>query len=87
MRPYYFDFDRHEARRARAIAMARPVAWHRWPPPRRDWLGNVVGLVRTWRARGRGRAELARLEQRMLRDIGVPPGEAARETDKPFWQP
>jgi uncharacterized protein YjiS (DUF1127 family) len=34
--------------------------------------------------RVRGRRELALLDARMLRDIGVTPSEAAREMEKPF---
>jgi hypothetical protein len=55
MRPYYFDFDQVQSRRARAIAMARPVAWHRAPPsPRKpdpvELLQKAAALVRLWRS-------------------------------------
>ena len=39
-----------------------------------------------WIARGEQRHDLARLDDHLLRDIGVTPGEAAREAAKPFWR-
>jgi uncharacterized protein YjiS (DUF1127 family) len=93
MRPYYFDFEQQQARRARAVAMARPIAWHRTPlspPPRRrggfEWLRRAVTLVGLWRKRVRDRQELAGLDYRMQRDIGVTPSEIAAECSKPFWR-
>ena len=77
MRANYFDFRRyHWARqppRDRSAGVAE--ALHRW-----------VGLVRLWRERSRQRQQLARLDRRMLHDIGVTPDEAERECNKPFWR-
>lgn len=92
MRPYYFDFEQTQTRRAKAIAMARPLAWHRPspPPPRKAPLelwGAAVALFRVWRKRVRERRELAALDPRMQRDIGASPSDIAREIDKPFWRP
>jgi uncharacterized protein YjiS (DUF1127 family) len=89
MRPYHVDFARTQSRRTRATAMARPVAWHRpaAPPCDGDWLGALAALLTTWRERRRGRAALARLDLRMLRDIGVTQDAADREYNKPFWRP
>ena len=42
-------------------------------------------LVLLWRARARDRQELARLSDRMLRDIGITRLDAERELRKPFW--
>ena len=91
MRPYYFDLDQVQSRRARAITMARPVAWHRVPPPPRkpdpvELLQKAAALVRLWRSRLRERRELATFDHRMRRDIGVTPSEIARECEKPFWR-
>jgi uncharacterized protein YjiS (DUF1127 family) len=91
MRPYYVDFEQTETRRAKAIAMARPIAWHRQPPaPRRKgaseiW-NTVLALFRTWRGRVRTRRELAALDARMRRDIGASPSDVAYEIAKPFWR-
>ena len=38
-------------------------------------------------ARRRDRQSLARLDQHLLRDIGLAPDEAASEAAKRFWQP
>jgi uncharacterized protein YjiS (DUF1127 family) len=91
MRPYHFDFEQSHARRARAIAMARPIGWHRTPPPPRrsgyvELLHKVAALFRLWRTRLRERRELERFDHRMQRDIGVTPTDIARECRKPFWR-
>lgn len=39
-----------------------------------------------WRRRARERAELARLGERELRDIGMSPGTLYTELGKPFWR-
>jgi uncharacterized protein YjiS (DUF1127 family) len=44
-------------------------------------------LLRAWLARSRQRAQLAELEPRMLRDIGVSADAARHEVRKPFWLP
>lgn len=38
-------------------------------------------------ARRRDRMQLARLDQHMLRDIGLDADSAAKECAKPFWRP
>jgi uncharacterized protein YjiS (DUF1127 family) len=90
MRPYYFDFEQQNARRARAIAMARPVAWHRLPspPPAESGgvLRSIIDLIRLWRRRVRERRELAQLDYRTLRDVGITPAEVEHECNKPFWR-
>ena len=54
----------------------------------RDPLGAraLLDMLLTWRDRARQRMELARLDDRLLRDIGVPRADAARELGKPFWR-
>jgi uncharacterized protein YjiS (DUF1127 family) len=91
MRPYYFDFEQTQARRAKAIAMAWPIAWHRAPPPPRrvptpSFWDTALALLATWRKRLRERRELAMLDHRMRRDIGVTPSEVEHEVNKPFWR-
>ena len=53
-------------------------------------LGRALNVVRAmlqgWRKRSRERAELARLDDRMLRDIGITRGDVWREINKPFWR-
>ncbi|MBL8662167.1 MAG: DUF1127 domain-containing protein [Candidatus Odyssella sp.] len=38
-----------------------------------------------WAARARQRRDLADLDAHLLKDIGVTPGQAVRESAKPFW--
>jgi uncharacterized protein YjiS (DUF1127 family) len=52
----------------------------------REVLSRVLATLREWRRRSRSRAELATLDDRMLRDIGVTRVEIWREIDKPFWR-
>jgi len=47
---------------------------------------RIVGLVLLWQERARGRKELQRLDNHMLKDIGLNRIDALREADKPFWK-
>lgn len=40
-----------------------------------------------WTQRRKTRAHLSRLDDHMLRDIGLSPREADMEARKPFWRP
>ena len=52
----------------------------------------ALALIRTWRERARGRAELARLcgsgfrTECDLKDLGISRTEALQEAMKPFWR-
>jgi uncharacterized protein YjiS (DUF1127 family) len=50
-------------------------------------LNFARAAIQKWRLRSRERAELAKLDDRMLRDIGVNRGDVWREINKPFWRP
>ena len=58
--------------------------------PRRSFvLGAVVGvfeLIAVWQDRRRQRSTLARLDDRMLRDIGLTGADVDAELSKPFWR-
>lgn len=43
--------------------------------------------VQLWQERAEQRAALARLSDRMLKDIGISRAAANREVSKPFWRP
>jgi len=43
-------------------------------------------IFASWRQRTRSRKELAKLDARSLRDLGISPGEANFEINKPFWR-
>jgi uncharacterized protein YjiS (DUF1127 family) len=58
--------------------------------PRGRWrliLGSIVATLREWRRRSVNRSQLARLDERTLRDIGVDPGVVDYEVYQPFWRP
>jgi uncharacterized protein YjiS (DUF1127 family) len=49
-------------------------------------IGRAIEAVRVWRARRRGRRELALLDDRSLRDISMTRVDVIRECRKRFWQ-
>jgi uncharacterized protein YjiS (DUF1127 family) len=51
-----------------------------------DGLARLLRRLGTWRRRWAEREELARLDERSLRDIGVTPAQARLEANKPFWR-
>jgi uncharacterized protein YjiS (DUF1127 family) len=58
--------------------------------PRASWsliLGLIVATLREWRRRRVERGELAGLDERMLRDIGLDPGLVNYEASQAFWRP
>lgn len=50
-------------------------------------LKSLAVLVVGWQARARERNHLARLDDRMLRDVGLSRADTEREWRKPFWYP
>ncbi len=53
-----------------------------------DLYAGLQAVTRTagsWHERFRQRLALAELEPRMQRDVGLTPGKAAIEAQKPFW--
>jgi uncharacterized protein YjiS (DUF1127 family) len=75
MRPHFFDLAPYRSRDPCAPCRELVELFH---------AGGA--LVRQWLKRNHERHELARLDDRMLRDIGVTPSEVAREMEKPFWR-
>jgi uncharacterized protein YjiS (DUF1127 family) len=58
--------------------------------PRARWrviLGSIVVTLREWRRRRVARRELANLDERILRDIGLDPGIVDYEMRQSFWRP
>lgn len=65
----------------------RPRRTHRsGPRPLSHGLEFATDLFLTWLDRYAQRRQLARLDPRMLKDIGVSRTEALREARKPFWK-
>jgi len=48
--------------------------------------GRVADTLSTWDRRLRYRRELKRLDDHLLADIGITPGQARAEAEKPFWR-
>jgi uncharacterized protein YjiS (DUF1127 family) len=48
--------------------------------------GRVLAALREWRRRAHDRAQLAKLDERMLRDIGLTQADAEFLSNKPFWR-
>lgn len=48
-------------------------------------LRSVVAQVNRWRQLSRDRAELARLSNEQLRDVGLNRVDVLREISRPFW--
>jgi len=49
-------------------------------------VAGVAAMLAEWRRRARARAELGRMSDRELRDLGVTRAEAEREALRPFWR-
>ena len=47
---------------------------------------RALATVRRWRRRIRERAQLAAMDERMLRDIGITRLDAQYLSSKPFWR-
>ena len=47
---------------------------------------HFVATLREWRRRNRERAELAALDERTLKDIGLTRADAEFLSNKPFWR-
>jgi uncharacterized protein YjiS (DUF1127 family) len=84
--PAQFVTPRASARHEPAAAVAdRPVE-----APPAGWRlipGSIVATLREWRRRSIERGELARLDERTLRDIGLDRGVVDYETYQAFWRP
>jgi uncharacterized protein YjiS (DUF1127 family) len=75
-----------------ALIEARRVPWDTSPPPRRPRRSGMRGraklvdvLDEAYR-RHRSRRQIARLDGRLLKDMGVSFAEAEAEANKPFWR-
>ena len=51
-----------------------------------DAWDHTVATLREWRRRSRERGELAQLDDRMLKDIGLTRADAEFLSNKPFWR-
>ena len=69
-------------------ASGRVVAFHTDAahPAKTGVVRRVARLLREWRQRATGRAELAGLDDRMLADIGITRADAEFLANRPFWK-
>jgi uncharacterized protein YjiS (DUF1127 family) len=51
-----------------------------------SWLRQVRATLRLWQDRVNGRQQLLRLDEHVLRDIGITRLQAEAEANKPFWR-
>jgi uncharacterized protein YjiS (DUF1127 family) len=51
-----------------------------------EQMAALFRLVGLWRQRARDRTLLARLDDRMLRDIGLTRSDVEHEINRPFWR-
>ena len=63
-----------------------PLPHHRGRARARSVAGRLLATLRQWHRRARDRAELAGLDDRMLRDIGLTRADAEFLSSKPFWR-
>jgi uncharacterized protein YjiS (DUF1127 family) len=78
-----------EMSRARSCGpdrISQVTQWRASPHRLSDFLSDVRAALREWRWRKNSRLELTRLDERMLRDIGLTRALADHEINKPFWR-
>src|SRR3954462_10725512 len=86
--------DRLPAQRSTPPTSARhepaaAVPSHPAMTPGANWsliLGSIVATLREWRRRHVERGDLAGLDERTLRDIGLDPGAVYYEASQSFWR-
>ena len=78
--------DMSRARSCGPDRISQETQWHASPHRLSDFLSDVRAALREWRRRKNSRLELARLDERMLRDIGLTRALADLEINKPFWR-
>jgi uncharacterized protein YjiS (DUF1127 family) len=61
-------------------------AWFPARLPRLPAAGELIALAAVWRQRLRQRRQLARLDDALLKDIGLTRCDAEMESAKPFWR-
>jgi uncharacterized protein YjiS (DUF1127 family) len=71
-------------------ASAAGLTWRRWIGAGYALLqadaADLFDLLVTWQKRARMRRQLAAMDTRMLRDIGLTHGDRDCEAAKPFWR-
>lgn len=58
---------------------------HRYAPSSR-FAVRLLDLFQAWHSRAQERRALLKLDDRMLKDVGLSRADVANESGKPFWQ-
>ena len=66
--------------------MANISLYYRSEVPLMTTVSAFGELLAVWRRRARERRELAILDSRTIRDLGLSPGDIRFEANKPFWR-
>ena len=69
-----------------SIQTFKPLFGRSGLPALVELLGDAFTLAFGWRERSHQRQALFRLDDRMLRDIGLSRSDVEREASKPFWR-
>lgn len=67
----------------RSLQKAHRLEWRRLP---KAVCLRAIDVLCEWRRRSRDRPQLALLDDRILRDIGLSRGDVLAEINKPFWR-
>lgn len=51
-----------------------------------DYFAGGVRALETWRSRHKASMQFARVESRLLRDLGISEAQRFIEVNKPFWE-
>jgi uncharacterized protein YjiS (DUF1127 family) len=66
-------------------AAARTGFGDRWRGAALAWTIRALDLLLAWQTRAAERGQLAAMDDRLLRDVGLTRSDVERERSKPFW--
>jgi len=77
-----------------ALSSALSLSWHGWFKDGKTLMkrefnrvpATVMATISVWRRRSCARHSIREMDEHILRDIGMTPEQARRETQKPFWR-
>lgn len=66
-------------------AAARTGFGGRWRQELVGWAVRMADFLLLWQSRAAERSQLAAMDDRLLRDVGLTRSDVERERSKPFW--